>query len=373
MTTEQPPVDALPAETPPAEAPPAADAAPPPGVPLSPDLTATEPPPPGRRRDHVLGTAGQVVGVVGIVVCLLLAVGVVLGRGWAVGTMDDVAAAVDAQIAKADPLLTQASVKVGEISGRVSTVADLAAGIAADPSPGGAVADTLRSALASVSDRYQALRSNYVDLRESVQSVVDRLQTLDRLVPGFTIPQGPVDALAALDARLKEFDAKVTSLITIEPGQGPVNKAAAAIAQAAGEIDARITDLQGGSGMSSSGSRHCARSSPTRPARSSWGSPSERSGRSSCCSTSRSSTGCSSGTQASSAGSSHPAEGRSPTPIGRGVGGPRRGAIRQARLCVTGGLAPVQLPPRPARCRSLPDLAGQHDEHHGIVRAPTSV
>ena len=248
MTTEFPPVDAPPAETPPAELPPTADAAPPPVVPPAPDAAPTELPPPRRRRDRVLGTIGQIVGVVGIVVCLLLVVGVIVGRGWAVGTVDDVAAAVDAQIAKADPLLTQASAKVGEISGRVSTVADIAAGIAADPSPGGAVADALRAGLATVSDRYQTLRSTYAGARESVQSMVDRLQTLDRLVPAISIPQGPVDALAALDARLQEFDAKVTGLITIDPGQGPVNQAAAAIAQKAGEIDARITDVQGGIG-----------------------------------------------------------------------------------------------------------------------------
>jgi hypothetical protein len=248
MTTEYPPVDAPPAETPPAEAPPAADAAPPPDVPPAPDVAATEPPPRPRRRDRVLGTAGQVVGVVGIVVCLLLVIGVIVGDGWAVGTVDDVAASIDAKIAKADPLLTQASAKVGEISGRVSTVADIAAGIAADPSPGGAVADALRAGIATVSDRYQTLRTNYAGVRESVQSVVDRLQTLDRLVPGISIPQGPADALAALDARVQEFDAKVSGLVTIDPGQGPVNQAAAAIAQKAGEIDARITDLQGGIG-----------------------------------------------------------------------------------------------------------------------------
>jgi len=248
MATEYPPVDAPPAETPPAEAPPAADAAPPPDVPPAPDVAATEPPPRPRRRDRVLGTAGQIAGVLGIVVCLLLVIGVIVGDGWAVGTVDDVAASIDAKIAKADPLLTQASAKVGEISGRVSTVADIAAGIAADPSPGGAVADALRAGLATVSDRYQTLRSNYAGVRESVQSVVDRLQTLDRLVPGISIPQGPADALAALDARVQEFDAKVSGLITIDPGQGPVNQAAAAIAQKAGEIDARITDLQGGIG-----------------------------------------------------------------------------------------------------------------------------
>ena len=245
MTTEYSPVGPAPAETPPAETPPAADAAPPPDVPPAPDAAATEPPSRPRRRDRVLGTAGQIAGVLGIVVCLLLAVGVIVGDAWAGGTVDDVAAAVDAKIAKADPLLTQASAKVGEISGRVSTVADIAAGIAADPSPGGAVADALRVGLAAVSDRYQTLRSNFAGVRESVQSIVDRLETLDRLVPGISIPQGPADALAAFDARVQEFDAKVTGLITIEPGQGPVNQAAATIAKKAGEIDARITDLQG--------------------------------------------------------------------------------------------------------------------------------
>ena len=250
MTTEYPPVDAPPAGTPLTEVPPAADAAQPPDVapPPAPDASATEPPPRPRRRDRVLGTVGQIAGVLGIVVCLLLVIGVIIGDVWAVRTVDDVAAAIDAKIAKADPLLTQASAKVGEISGRVSTVADIAAGIAADPSPGGAVADALRSGLASVSDRYQTLRSNYAGVRESVQSVIDRLQTLDRLVPAISIPQGPVDALAALDARLQEFDANVSGLITIDPGQGPVNQAAAAIAQKAGDINTKITDLQSGIG-----------------------------------------------------------------------------------------------------------------------------
>ena len=171
-----------------------------------------------------------------------------VGRGWAIGTVDDVAATVDTTIAKVDPLLSQASVRVGQISGRVGTVEDLAAGIAADPSPGGAVADTLRAGLASVSERYQELRSNYADVRESVVSMVDRLQTLDRLVPAFSIPQGPIDALSALNMRLQEFDEKVTGLITIDPGQGPVNQAAAAIAQTVGDIQTRLDGIVAGLG-----------------------------------------------------------------------------------------------------------------------------
>jgi hypothetical protein len=245
MATEMPPVEAQPADLPSAEAAPAEEAGPPEAASGS-DLPAPAQPAATRRRDRVLGAAGQIVGVVGIVVCLLLAVGVIVGHAWADGTVDDVSAAIDGQIAKVDPLLTQASAKVGEISGRVGAVADIAAGIAADPNPGGAVADTLRAGLASVSDRYETLRSNYADVRESVVSLGDRLQTLGRIVPGLSIPQGPADALAALDARLQEFNAKVTGLITIDPGQGPANKAAAAIAAAASDIDTKIADVQAG-------------------------------------------------------------------------------------------------------------------------------
>ena len=198
------------------------------------------------RRDRLLGTAGQVAAVAGIVVCLLFVVGVLAGRIWVVSTVDDVAAAIDAQIAKAEPLLDQASVRIGEISGRVGAVGDVAAGIAADPSPGGSVAETLRTAVASVNERYQGMRANYADLRETVVSMVDRLQTLDRLVPGFSVPQGPIDSLSALNTRVQEFDAKLNDLLTIEPGQGPINQAAAAVAQKASDIETKFDGLQAG-------------------------------------------------------------------------------------------------------------------------------
>jgi hypothetical protein len=254
--TSMPPLTA----EPPAPAPEAAPVAPvnqPPAAPLlapatqpqaAPVAAAPQSAPARRKRDRILGTAGQVVGIVGIVVCLLLIVGVVFGRGWAVGTVDDVSAAVDAQIARTGPLLDKAQSAVGEVSGRVSTVADIASGIAANPAPGGDLAQTLRSALAGLSERYQGLRQGYADVRETVVSLIDRLQTLDRLVPGFSVPQGPVDALATFDARVKEFDAKVNDLITIEPGEGPLNQAAGRISDAATGIDTKLQGVQAGIG-----------------------------------------------------------------------------------------------------------------------------
>ena len=197
-----------------------------------------------RKRDRALGTAGQVIGIAGIVVCLLLIVGVVFARGWAVTTVDDVSSTIDTQIAKVLPLLDTAQSTVGEVSGRVSTVADIAAAIAADPSPGGDLADGLRTAIAGVNERYQGLREGYAGVRESVFSVVDRLQTLDQLIPGLSIPQGPIDALTTFDMRLQEFDSKVNDLLTIEPGSGPVNEAAGRISQAANGLDTRLAEVE---------------------------------------------------------------------------------------------------------------------------------
>jgi hypothetical protein len=223
----------------------AADAAPVPVVAPAPEAPA--PPVQHRRkRDRILGTTGQVIGVVGIIVCLALVLGVVFARGYAVSMVDDVTANIDTQIAKVNPILLQANSTVGEISGKVSTVADIAAGIAADPTPGGDIAQTLRNAISGVNERYQALREGYAGIRETALSIIDKLQTLDRIIPGLAIPQGPIDALNTFDANLQQFDAKVNDLLTIEPGTGPANQAAAKIAEAATAIDSRLQAVQDG-------------------------------------------------------------------------------------------------------------------------------
>lgn len=213
-------------------------------VPVPPAPVAGPAGPRRRKRDRALGTAGQVIGIGGIVVCLLLIVGVVFARGWAVTTVTDVSSTIDTQIAKVLPLLDTAQSTVGEVSGRVSTVADIAAAIAADPNPGGDLADGLRTAIAGVNERYQGLREGYAGVRETVFSVVDRLQTLDQLIPGLSIPQGPIDALTTFDMRLQEFDTKVNDLLTIEPGSGPVNEAAGRISQAANGLDTRLAEVE---------------------------------------------------------------------------------------------------------------------------------
>ena len=199
-----------------------------------------------RKRDRILGSTGQVLGVIGMLVCIVLIVGVIFGRSYAVGTVNDVAAAVDTQIAKVSPILQQAHTTVGEVSGKVSTVAEIADTVAKDPNPGGQIAQALRDAIDGVNDRYQALRQGYAGIRETALSIIEKLQTVDQLIPGLAIPQGPIDALNTFDTRIQEFDAKVNDLLTIEPGNGPANQAAAKIAEAATAIDGNLQFVQDG-------------------------------------------------------------------------------------------------------------------------------
>ena len=211
------------------------------------------------RRDRILGRAGQVAGVVGIVVSFALILAVLLGRGWLVDRADEIAGTVDGALARGVTLVDTTSSRVSEVSGRVGAVADAAQALSTNPNPAPGLSEALSAQLQPIQDRYLALRSAYTDVKTSVVSAFDRLQTLDRLLPFFSIPQGPVDALQSLDAQLQAIDAKVSDLLTT-PGSGAVNAIAAGVATRASnlqtglgsvtgsldDLSARITTLEAG-------------------------------------------------------------------------------------------------------------------------------
>jgi methyl-accepting chemotaxis protein len=201
--------------------------------------------PTARRRTKVLGIAAQVAGVLGIVVCLALVVGVLLGRGWATDSVTQVAVGVDEKLALAVPLMDKASAKVSEVSGRVGALADAATTVAALPGPGAELRTGLRSALNRVSERYLELRSSFGDVQQAAGGALDRLQTLEQLLPGFELPQGPVDALARLDAGVQELDATIVGLADAVPETGPIAAVATAAAARATRAQERLQEVNG--------------------------------------------------------------------------------------------------------------------------------
>jgi len=197
---------------------------------------------PSRRRDRALGAIGQAAGVVGIAVCAMLIIGVLMSRNWLVGTVGDVQDRIDVGLVKGETLIDNASARVSEVSGRVGAVSDAATALAAQPNPAPALTEFLLAQLSGVSDRYLALRSSYADVRETAVGTLDRLNTLDRMLPFLSIPQGPVDALAGIDARFQELDAAIMQVLST-PGAGAVDAVASAVAEKADAIQASLTGL----------------------------------------------------------------------------------------------------------------------------------
>ncbi len=197
------------------------------------------------RRNKALGIGAQTAGIVGIVLFLALAVVVLLGRGWAVSTVDDVSGTIDAKMAQAVPLIDNASAKVSEINGRVGVLTDTAnslAARAADASAGPGLLSGLRDQFSNLQSRYQDFRTSYSGVRDTAMAALDRLQVLDRLIPGFTVPQGPIDALTAVDAKVQEIDGKITD-VSNAITDGPVQQVATVVAEKTATVQAGLTNV----------------------------------------------------------------------------------------------------------------------------------
>ena len=225
--------------------PPAPTVQPAPPEPAAPAPAAPAPAakPTHRTRDRRLGLTGEVLGVIGMVVCIALIIGLVLARNWLTGTVDQAAAAVDGGLNTAVTVLDTVSSRVGEVETRVTEVNGAANALATDPNPAPALSDALAAKLAPLSEKYVSLRTAYAGIREKIVSVVDRLHLLDSLVPGISIPQGPVDALQTLDTKAQAFDSAVSGLLGTTPGAGAANAFGAAVAKATANVGATLQDV----------------------------------------------------------------------------------------------------------------------------------
>jgi len=206
---------------------PAAAVAPAPAAPaVAPAAAIAAAPAAPSRRNRMLGLTAETAGVIGIFLFVALAMVVLLGRGWATSTVDDLSGSVDAKMAQAVPLLDNASTKVSEINGRIGALTDAATSLAAQADAAPGLLGGLRDQLSNLQNRYLEFRATYADVRQTAVTALDSLRVMSRLIPGFSVPQDAVDTLAALDAKVQDIDAKimdVSNALTDGPVQAVAN------------------------------------------------------------------------------------------------------------------------------------------------------
>jgi hypothetical protein len=186
---------------------------------------------------------GQTLAVVGIVVCIVLAALVILARGWAVDQVDAVGDSIDAGLARGIPALQAADTRVAEVGTRVQEVADAATAVATSDAVAPQVAQALSGRLSGISERYLPLRAGYADARSDLVSALDRVQAVQRFVPGITVPQGPIDALASLDQAVRAVDERITGILAANQAGTAIRETAQRVADAAPGVQTALGDV----------------------------------------------------------------------------------------------------------------------------------
>lgn len=170
------------------------------------DAVAAAPPPErGRRKTRA---AAQVLGALGLVVSAVLVIGILLAHGWASDAVGNIFETADRQIERGSTIVELATARVQERMTDIDTfIADASA-----ITPGANIPPEIAARAAAFADRYDAVRNQFAELRARVESGLDTVRQVARLVPFIDLPESPGEELAALDARLQRFDDSLAAL-----------------------------------------------------------------------------------------------------------------------------------------------------------------
>jgi DNA repair ATPase RecN len=207
-----------------------------------------------------LGWLAAILGVIGLAVCLVIAVGVWFVRPEVVTRVDHVAFVTTDALERASTLSIQASELIVQVDERLDQVATTASSVSANPILDaaaerlltGRIREMVAGPLTDLQGRLNAMREQAVGLSTSVQA-------LDEAIPFIELPGVVTGFVDDVDARWTELDQRVGEIETIaNEGVGTADRAAA-VAQAAtnaseklsalntslGELHAKIDTAQG--------------------------------------------------------------------------------------------------------------------------------
>lgn len=204
-------------------------------------------PAPPTSRAKAWGSIAQGVGVLGVVIGVVLAIVVLVMRGRAADRLNEIANRIDDGLAKGVPLFAAARER---IDGMSTLVKDFGAKVEAGEGAAGRAEEAgkvLRAKVTALSERYAGMRTSYVAARERAFAALDRLETIDEMIPAVDVPKGPVDALSSLDERVRALDTDLLALMASasDADSGPL---AAAVTEKVSKVEATLSAAAAGIG-----------------------------------------------------------------------------------------------------------------------------
>jgi hypothetical protein len=175
------------------------------------DEPTAAPPPtddaPGRGRGR---SAVRLFAWIGLALTVVLAIGILLGRGWLAGYVDDVFETVDGAVANGS---TAVALTTGRLEERVADLDALVGDLGTTASTV-TVPPAIAERATGIADRFSQIRDGWVAVRARIDAALATLAQIDRALPFIDLPPGPTDQLAALDQRIADIDANITALRT---------------------------------------------------------------------------------------------------------------------------------------------------------------
>ena len=157
------------------------------------------------RRDRCGSWVGwpRSLGVVGIVGCLAVAIGVWVVRPAVTDRAHEIVAIVDNGLQKTSDLTDTAATRLTTVSERLGSITGILDSVAGSPLVDTAVGTAIRNAISGfVEGPYANLKADLSGLREQVLSISDVVTQLDAAIPGIELPGVVTGTITDVDARL---------------------------------------------------------------------------------------------------------------------------------------------------------------------------
>jgi hypothetical protein len=162
---------------------------------------------------RILGWLATIVGVVGIVGCLAVAVGAWVVRPAVTDRAHEIVAIVDNGLQKTSELTDVATTRLTTVSEKLGSITSILDSVADSPLVDTAVGTAVRDAISGfVEGPYANLKADVSGLRERVLSIADVVTQLDAAIPGIELPGVVTDTITDVDARLTSLDSTVQSV-----------------------------------------------------------------------------------------------------------------------------------------------------------------